>query len=283
MTPTRFAPNPFYYRGPIQRRELIVQSNSFVRRVLKRLQRGQSVSVVGKEKTGKTSFLYYTATPEVAVRHGFAPQMHLFFYVACKPMGKLSKEECFVQIKETIEQTVSAWETRSVSGIQNLSISDAYRWIEEALWLLVQQGIQPIIQLDDLECLATTNREGYTFLGNLRALAEIHSVAYLTASQVSLVELQRDPKIAGSPFFNIFREYELQFFAPHHSHKFLMERLASVGADFPENIREFILSQEDDPYRFQLAAACGYDVWCENEGCLQEEHLEEVKKRFERE
>ena len=68
-----------------------------VRKVLTRLRKGQSVSVVGKDKIGKTSLLYFVSDPEVAMRHGFAPQKYLFCYVDCKEwvdLGEVYLDAC---------------------------------------------------------------------------------------------------------------------------------------------------------------------------------------------
>ncbi len=87
--------------------------------------------------------------------------------------------------------------------------------LEQALRQFEAEGIQPIVQLDDLDCWAANDHSSYTFLGNLRALVEIHTtMTYLTTSWIPLAELQDErPKIAGSPFFNIFRKFELPFLA----------------------------------------------------------------------
>ena len=108
MAPIASGYNPFYLQGPIQDYELFFNREAYVKKVLRGLRRGQSVSVVGKEKIGKTSLLYYISHPQVAVQHGFESQTGLFFYVDCKRLADLDERDCFRQIKAVIEQTVSA-------------------------------------------------------------------------------------------------------------------------------------------------------------------------------
>ena len=283
MALTVFAPSPFHHPEPIQDREGFFNRDDEVRKVLSRLRRGQSVSVVGKEKIGKTSFLRHLSHPQVATRHGFKPDAHLFFYVDCKRLADLSEDDCLRQIKTIVGKTVSKWETRSVPALESMVSSDTYHWLEQAISLLKEEDVQSVIQLDDFDQLAANGRLSLRFFEGLRALGDVHdTMAYLTMSRVPLVELQgRLPAVAGSPFFNIFRKFELQPFDPGETRRFLVARLVSVGAAFPEIILEFIYDLSGgEPHRLQLAGACAYDVWCQNAGSLCEEHCGEIEKRF---
>jgi hypothetical protein len=283
MARMSFAPNPFHHQGPIRDHELFFGREADVRKVLSRLRRGQSVSVVGEEKIGKTSFLHHISNPQVAAQHGLTSQTHLFFYVPCKRLAVLDESECFRQIRAIVEKTVSTCETRSVLTFENVTSSDAYYWLNQAFSLFERAGIQPIVQLDDFGFLTANTRLSLVFFGNLRALVDVYdTLAYLTTSRVRLADLERKaPRIAGSPFFNIFREYELQAFSPGTTRRFLVSRLESVGAVFPNVVVEFISDlSRGEPYRLQLGGACAYDVWFENRGSLCDRHCPEVEKRF---
>jgi len=281
MATTEFAPNPFHYRGPIQDHELFFNRDVDVQKVLERLRKGQSVSVMGRDKIGKTSFLYYVSHPQVTARHGFTPQKHLFFYVDCKRLADLSTDDCFDQIKAVMEKTVATWDA-CLKLPEGAACSSTYNWLEQVFSLFQCADIQLVVQLDDFDCLATSGLR-LRLLYNLRALVAVHkTMAYLTTSKVSLGELQNNvPAIAGSPFFNIFWPYKLRPFGPGEVRRFLMTRLRSVEADFPESILKFISELgQDGPYELQLAGACAYDVWCQNAGNLCRDHCGEVKRRF---
>jgi hypothetical protein len=283
MAPMAFAPNPFDHQIPIRDHRLFFDRDSDVRKVLTRLQKGQSVSVVGKEKIGKTSLLHYVSTPQVATRHSFVPHMHFFFYVDCKLLADLGEDGCFRHIKAIVGKTVSTGKVPSAPALNSIASSKAYHWLEQAFFLFETQNIQPILQLDNFDWLATNARLGRRFFDNLRALSDAYdTLAFLTTSRVPLVDLEREiPRITGSPFFNIFRKFELQPFSPYETRRFLEKRLNSAGAVFRESVLEFLsdLSQ-GEPCRLQLAGSCAYDVWCENACSLSEEHCGEIERRF---
>jgi hypothetical protein len=278
--------NPFHHQGPIRDLDAFFNREVDVRKVLARLRKGQCVSVFGKEKIGKTSFLHYVRDPQVAARHRLTLQKHLACYFDCKQWADLSEDGCFGRIKAVLEEVISDWEA-PIPVPEGAACSGAHYWLDQTLFLFDRAGIQLTLQLDDFDRLADNDRLSLRFLDNLRSLSETHddTLTYLTTSRSPLVELQSElPRIMGSPFFDIFWDYELRSFSLGETRMFLVTRLESVGAVFPESFLKFIsdLSQ-GEPYRLQLAGACAYDIWYENAHYLREEHLGEIERRFIRE
>jgi hypothetical protein len=287
MAPTARDRNPFHHQGPIWNRDAFFNRDADVRKVLTRLRKGQSVSVVGREKIGKTSFLRYVSDSQVAARYSLMPQKYLFCYVDCKQLANLSEDGCFDQIKAVVAEAISTWEASPVSVPEDAACPDAYFWLNQTLLLFDQVGVQLIAQLDDFDWLADNERLSLRWLDNLRAFSEEApgTVAYLTTSRVSLVDLREVPRIAGSPFFDIFWEYQLQSFDAGAARGFLERRLGPVGAVFPEGVLELIGSlSRGEPHRLQLAGDCAYDVWCEKgRRPLCDGDCGEIQERFERE
>ncbi len=283
MAPMTLAPNPFDHQTPIRNYRLFFDRDWHVRRALSSLQKGQSVSVVGKEKIGKTSFLYHVSAPQVATQYGLVPHRHFFFYVDCRLLVDLDPESCFRYIKALVEQPISARKMLSAATLDANASSSAYRWLQQAFFLFQRRGFQPILQLDNFDWLATNAHLSRWFFDNLRALSDYHdTLAFLTTSRVPLVDLERDmPRSAGSPFFNIFWESELRPFSPYEARRFLEERLESAGTVFQESILEFILDlSKGEPCGLQLAGGRAYDIWCKNMCSLSDEHCGEIERRF---
>jgi len=277
-----FAPNPFYHQGPILDCEHFFGREADVRKVLSRLRRGQSVSVLGKERIGKTSFLYHVSSPRVVARHRLPPEKHLFIYVDCRRLVGLSEDDCFDQIRAIVEKRIANLKTCLVLVPEDAGSLDTYDWLGQVILHCERKSLQTIVQLDDCDWLAA-NPESRSFLDKLRALVRPHStMAYLTTSRVPLVELgAKVPHIAGSPFFNIFWTHELQPFDPNQSHRLLVTRLESVGVVFPEVMLACISDLgQGEPYRLQLVGACAYDVWCKNGGGLCEDDHGRIEKQF---
>ena len=277
--------NPFCHEGPVRDPAHFFDRESDVRGVLRSVRKGQSVSIVGKAKIGKTSFLQHVADPKVVERGGLSPSKCIFFYVDCTRLACLSEDDCFGQIKRIVARTVASLDGGLASALERIPLSMVYDWLEQALSLFEVEDIRPIVQLDDFDRLATNSRLSISFYQSLRALTEQNdAMLYLVTSRLPLIEMdyvESRLTLVGSPFFNIFKRWDLQPFSPGESRDFLAVRLRSVGAAFPEFILESICNwSRGEPYRLQLAGACAYDVWCEH-GCrLCEEHWGEIERRF---
>ena len=266
MASTAKDQNPFHPQDPILCRDDFFNRDAGVRSVLVRLRKGQSVSVVGKKKIGKTSFLHYVSDPQVAVRHGFVPHKHLFCYVDCKRLTDLGENDCLAQIGAGVVEPVSNLEASPIFTIEGATCLDAYLWLEQMLSVFDRAGVQPIVQLDDFDWLMSNERLSLRFLDNLRALSEVlDNLAYLTTSRIPLVDLQGEiPYISGSPFFDIFWEYQLPSFGSAEARSFLATRLEAVGVTCEDGVLEFVCGlSRDEPHRLQLAGTCMYEVWCE--------------------
>jgi hypothetical protein len=286
MVPKRLVPNPFRHRDPMRDRDIFFNRDTDVRKVLTRLRKGQNVSVVGKEKIDRTSFLFQVSDPQVAARHGLVLQDHLFCYLDCKQLADLDDGGRFGRIKAVLEEVISDWEA-PMPVPEDIACSDAYYWLDQTLSLLDRAGIQLTLQLDDFDWLAGSDWLTLKFLDNLRALSETHdALTYLATSSISLVELQSElPRIVGSPFFDIFWDYELRPLDPDESRRLLVAGLESVGVTFSEGVLEFIAHlSHGEPCRMQLVCACAYDVWFEKgQRPLCDGSCGEIKERFNQE
>ena len=102
--------------------EPIIASDQFfgrekeTRRVLGFLQEGQSVSVVGPAKIGKTSFIFHIMHPAVRELHRLATE-HVFVYLDSRLLADCDQGECYLAIlKETIHQVKNSVTTDKAIG-----------------------------------------------------------------------------------------------------------------------------------------------------------------------
>ena len=62
--------NPFFHRGPVKSRGYFYGRTRETKRALQLLRNGQSVSIVGPRKIGKTSLLLHLMDESVLAAHG---------------------------------------------------------------------------------------------------------------------------------------------------------------------------------------------------------------------
>src|SRR6185503_10123771 len=84
-------PNPFFHRGPVRDRAYFFGREYETSQVLSLLGNGQSISLVGQRRIGKTSLFFHLTNPEVFTRHGLNPSEHLFVYIDCGGLSSLDQ------------------------------------------------------------------------------------------------------------------------------------------------------------------------------------------------
>ena len=279
--------NPFRCQEPSWQRDAFFNRDSDTRRVLGKLRKGQSVSIFGQNRIGKTWLLRHISDSDAAVQQGLLAKKLLTCYVDCRKEKNPDEAGCLELIKVAVEHTISAGEGYPIPTVKDITYSEVYDWLDQVLLRLRRADLRLIVQLDHFDRLADGDRLSLRLLGNLRALNQNHrgTMAYLTASKKSLIDLQGEfPQIMGSPFFDIFWDYELHPFSDDDALDFVTGRLGREEVDCLESVLKFLANLgQGEPGRLQLACACAYDVW-EHKGriCLSDEDLAEIEKLFRR-
>jgi hypothetical protein len=279
--------NPFRRQDPTWHRDAFFNRDADTRKLLGKLRKGQSVSIFGRSGIGKTWLLYHIRDPDVAVQQGLVANKHLTCYADCRKAGDPDKGGCLELIKLAVEHMISPWRGCPIPTIKDITCSEVYGWLDRVLLQFRRADLQLIVQLDHFDQLADSNRLNLRLLGNLRALNQRYkgTMAYLTASTKSLIDLQGEfPQIMGSPFFDIFWDYELRPFSYDDALDFVISCLGLEEVNCPESVLKFLANLgHGEPSRLQLACACAYDVW-QHKGriCLSNEDLGEIEKLFRR-
>ncbi len=229
--------NPFYHRGAIRHAEMFHGRRSEINQILELLRNGQSVSLIGPRRIGKSSMLLHLARPQVHEAFGLAPPAALFVLLDCQEFGGSPPEEVYeALLTELVDQAEGA-------GLQTGSLNrfDTYRSLDRVLNRLYRQEANVIILLDEFELLAANEQLTPYFFARLRGLTTKYGLAFLTASQRPLFAITADEQILSSPFFNIFVTLPLGLYSEAEARSLLTERLAGTGVDFPESLREHLL------------------------------------------
>lgn len=188
-------PNPFFYGGKVSPAMFVGRSQQ-LRRIFSCLEIAntgqlQSVSVVGPHRIGRSSLLNY-----VTARYGFhlqSPSSYRFVYISPH------------------DHTVGELLCRILDGLKLPLHTHHNATLQEfldAILLLNEQGVHPVICLDEFEKLLNARNFSNEFFDVLRHLMSESALAFVIASTHPLSDLVSPDKYT-SPFFNIFTIVEI--------------------------------------------------------------------------
>lgn len=247
--------NPFFHRGAIRRAENFFDREHETAQILGLLRNGQSVSLVGPRRIGKSSLLIHLTRPEVRAPMQLEPPHALFVLVDCQELGGAPPEEVY----EALLLGLLAEAEEAGLALQPEDSPGTYRALDRALSQIVRKRLAVVLLLDEFELLAANEHLTPYFFARLRGLTTKYGLAYLTASQRPLFAITAEEEILSSPFFNIFVTLPLGLFAEENGRALLQQRLATSGVNFPPFLVEHLLRLVG-PHPFFLHVA-GYHAF----------------------
>lgn len=191
-------PNPFFYGGKVSP-ALFVGRSQQLRRIFSCLEIAntgqlQSVSVVGPHRIGRSSLLNY-----VAARYDLhlqSPGSYRFVYISPHDASCHNVGEFLCKVLDDLKLPLHTHHKATLQEFQ------------DAILLLSQEGIHPVICLDEFEELLSTSSFSDEFFDVLRHLMSESALAFVIASTHPLSDLVSADKYT-SPFFNIFTIVEI--------------------------------------------------------------------------
>jgi hypothetical protein len=258
--------NPFFHRGAIRRPEEFHGRQAEISQILGLLRNGQSVSLIGPRRIGKSSLLLHLARP--STRSSYQPTSDsnagsqagswsptLFLLIDCQEFGGSPPEEVYEALLTELMDSAQA------AGIDVGEVEryGTYRSLDRVLNRVHGEGNNVVVLLDEFELLAANERLTPYFFARLRGLTTKYGLAYLTASQRPLFEITADEEILSSPFFNIFVTLPLGLYSEEEARSLLSVRLEGTGVTFPHQLCDHLL-QLVGPHPFFLHIA-GYHAF----------------------
>lgn len=229
--------NPFYHRGAIRRSEDFIGRGTEVNQVLGLLRNGQSVSLIGPRRIGKSSLLLHLCQPVLRAGYGLDGPQALFVMLDCQELAGSPPEEVYELLFDGLADAAAASNVTLNEGAQ----PGTYRALDRALQQVSQQGSNVVVLLDEFELLAANDHLTPYFFARLRGLTTKYGLAYLTASQRPLFAITAEEEILSSPFFNIFVTVPLGLFDEEESRALLAARLDGTGVTFSDRLTNHIL------------------------------------------
>ncbi len=284
--------NPFFHRGPIRDRAYFFGREHETSQMLSLLGNGQSISLVGQRRIGKTSLLFHLADPEVFTRYGLSHTEHLVVYIDCGGLAGLDQPGLYRLLLEEISDALADRENlrgtlrENLGGLIAESLGQAYpttyRTFERTVRGLTQQGWKLILVLDEFERLSRNPHLDPDFFSGLRALAAKYPIAYVTASKQPLLELTyANASALSSPFFNIFASIRLGLFSEDEARALLTTLAARGGLAFSPSLVDFLLDLAGPhPLLLQIAGFHGFELQQTKGATLTDTDYAELRERF---
>jgi len=254
--------NPFFYSGPIRDPVYFYNRQRETKQILEMLGKGQSISVVGPRKIGKTSLLFHIARPEVAHQHGLDPARQLIVYFNCEGLENLVLNEFYTLVLEEVTRQAAQQGHRLTSPEHPIS----FLGFESVLRETFDQKLKLALLLDEFELLNRNPNLGAELLSGLRALATKFDTAYVTASRRPLAAFTKNL----SPFFNIFFPMRLGLFDESGSPGLIEGSMSRVGDAFtPEVVKGILELGGGHPFFLQVVGYWALELQATKEGSLK--------------
>ncbi len=250
MTPN----NPFYHRGPIRDPHFFWNRTEEMDHARLLLGKGQSVSIVGPRRIGKSSLLLQLAGSN---RAGSSHDHYVYF--SCEGWSRTTPASLHALLLEAI----------GAASLPTNSPMD-YRTFRKGVLNAIPPGAHLVLLLDEFESLSANPNLDATFFSGLRALASTGRVVFVTASARSLGWLTfAEPTALSSPFFNIFTQINLRPFAQAEAEAMLRSFAAAAGVPFADSVVDFVLGLSGPhPFFAQIGAFHAYALMQPGKGGL---------------
>ena len=247
--------NPFYHRGAIRHSADFFNRDAEISQILGLLSKGQSVSLIGPRRIGKSSLLIHLARPEVHSQLASSSSKSLFVLVDCQEFGGSPPEEIYEALHDGL---LDAAEEAGVE-IKAMQTPGTYRALDRALHQVSKKDIAVVVLLDEFELLAANEQLTPYFFARLRGLTTKYGLAYLTASQRPLFDITAEEEILSSPFFNIFVTLPMGLFEKETAVQLLQSRMGNSEYQFSEELCHYLIHLVG-PHPFFLHIA-GYHAY----------------------
>jgi hypothetical protein len=246
--------NPYIHRSAITDPESLYGRKKQMADVIDMLKGAQCCSIVGERRIGKSSFLRYMSNPQVREANGLPRDKYIFAFVDFQGKLELSPEDFRKLLLRRLSIEIHDEDVKShlreISQQEKVAFFD----MEDLMYEIDNKGINLICLFDEFEYTSRSEKLDFNFFSGLRSLANSFDIAYVTATRISLIDLQYSNEVLDSPFFNIFREIPLGLFT--HEEAMEMIHIPTEGKDisFDRRDEQFILTLGGyHPFFLQLA------------------------------
>ncbi len=267
--------NSYTFRNVVRDPNLFFGRTDPLNRLFALLANGQSVSVIGDRRIGKSSLLYMAGRPQVQARIGrFDLSSHLFVYVDLQGCRLREPSALF---RHWLKQAARQGDGRIQLTLPHPISSDVF---EDAIYQINQQNWRLVLLLDEFDCISQNEQLDPAFFSFLRYLATNYNLSFVTASHQRLGELCH-ADIVDSPFFNIFALISLDGLTETAARALITQPSQNVGRSLADHADWVLDLAGTQPLFLQIA--CFYLLEAIRQGQEQAVDLAQVEAQFCRE
>jgi Novel STAND NTPase 2 len=257
--------NLFFHRGPVREPAYFFGRKQEISQLFDMLICGQCISISGQRRLGKTSMLFYIATPEIAAKHGLDPPQTLWVYLDGGMLDGLDEDAVYGAIDRCLQK--------------NRPESVPYEVLLGHIRGLAAQEQRLIIILDEFEVFTQNESLLPRFFNRLRGLAAQFPVQFIIASKDPLSKLTfANSAVVSSSFFNIFVPFHLSLYQEQEAREMLTTLSERSGSIFESVTIDFLLELVGPhPHFLQVAGYHAFEH--QHNGALSAMALSAVKER----
>ncbi len=261
--------NPYFYGVPVKDPDNFFGRDDQLQTIFEALAKGESISVVGERRSGRTSILYHLMTDAAHRAYGFDAQDFVFLYLDPQ-LGMRDPQEFYRELAEALVEQLPATAPRLPQD------EVGRREVRSVL-----KSLQPrrlILLIDEFERLLGNQGFPVDFFTFLRGLLGEHEVRYVTATTQRLSDCYWG-EWEGSPLYNVFRTVTLGAWTESEFDQFLTETSARSGAPMRSYSQEICKLAGRLPFYVQMACWLYFDAWRETNGRIRPDSVS-IKRRF---
>lgn len=256
-------PNPFYHRGPISSSAHFFGRAQKLHQLCCLIQNGQSISLIGPRRIGKSSLLAQLRQPQIQERYGLTANTHTIIYLSGEAWQDRSSKAIYAAIWSAL---CDAEEENRTAHFASGSLPDPmmheldFTYFQYALNHRPGRARWLVLLLDEFDALSRNRHLDESFFSSLRSLVATQRIVFVTASTASLLELAYAQQSAlCSPFFNIFLPQRLGLLSTEEGAALLMGTAAIGGVTLEMATCKRLLTRAGlHPLLLQIA---GYHWW----------------------
>ena len=254
--------NPFLYGKPVPF-DRFVGRGLEVKKIFERIYNGESTAIVGQPHIGKSSLIGYITDEETKKEWMDDTTTHAFVEIDSHLLSESDQpvdfwQQVLSQIETVFPDEVTLKEVQNVArgGFGNFPLKDFFATISK-------KGRRVVLLIDEFDALLHHPKFNTAyFLGALRSISTITrgGLVLITASRLSITEMNRLSRTYGSPFFNTLSHLLVPPLGQPEVDKLLDQALDGSGVTFSQRDRIYLrVVAGRHPYLLQVASATLFD------------------------